>query len=105
MGDKFCMEYNIEENQACGTTEAFGYIGYCRGNLECNNGVCTGTTSELLLLLQQQPQQLNHASPLLRSVGMALMAAWLIKEDVAVEQIAMYLDCPLMITFAHDEHI
>jgi len=33
------------------------------------------------------------------------MAAWLIKEDVAVEQIAMYLDCPLMITFAHDEHI
>jgi len=60
---------------------------------------------QLLLLLQQQPQQLYHASPQLKSVGMALMAAWLIKEDVAVEQIAMYLDCPLMITFAHDEHI
>merc|ERR1719481_405768 len=43
--DKFCMEYNIEENQACGTTEAFGYIGYCKGSLECQNGVCTGTTS------------------------------------------------------------
>jgi len=57
----------------------------------------------LLLLLLQQPQQLLNASSLLKSVGMALMVAWLVKEDVAVDQIAMYLDCPLMITFAHEE--
>jgi len=58
-----------------------------------------------LLLLQRllQQQQLYHASPLLQNVGMALMAAWLVKEDVAVDQIVMYLDCLLMITFAHEE--
>ena len=57
---------------------------------------------QLLLLLLQQPQQLLNASSLLKSVGMAL-AAWLVKEDVAVDQIAMYLDCPILITFAHEE--
>jgi len=59
----------------------------------------------LLLLLPQQPQQLYLASLLLKSVGMALMAASLVKEDVAVDQNVTSLDCPIMITFAHEEHI
>merc|ERR1712228_114560 len=100
--DKFCMEYNIEEDQACGTTEAFGYIGYCKGSLECQNGVVLEQQQLRLLLLLQQPQQLLNASSLLKNVWMAL-PAWLVKEDVAVDQIAMYLDCPLLITFAHEE--
>merc|ERR1712243_280982 len=53
----------------------------------------------LQLLLPQQPQQLYLASPLLKNVGMALMAASLVKEDVAVDQNVTSLDCPLMITF------
>jgi len=59
----------------------------------------------LQLLLPQQPQQLYLASSLVKSVGMALMAASLVKEDVAVDQIVTSLVCPLMITFAHEEHI
>merc|ERR1711955_101615 len=59
----------------------------------------------LLLLLPQQPQQLHLASLLLKSVGMALMAASLVKEDVAVDQNVTSLVCPMMITFAHEEHI
>merc|ERR1712243_362491 len=59
----------------------------------------------LQLLLPQQPQQLYLASSLEKSVGMALTAASLIKEDVAVDQNVTSLDCPLMITFAHEEHI
>merc|ERR1712243_228115 len=55
--------------------------------------------------LQHQPQQLYLASLLLKSVGMALMAASLVKEDVAVDQNVTSLDCPIMITFAHEEHI
>jgi len=59
----------------------------------------------LQLLLPQQPQQLYLASSLEKSVGMALTAASLIKEDVAVDQNVTSLDCPIMITFAHEEHI
>merc|ERR1712243_210503 len=59
----------------------------------------------LQLQLLQQPQQLYLASPLLKNVGMALMAASLVKEDVAVDQNVTSLVCPIMITFAHEEHI
>merc|ERR1712243_77101 len=55
--------------------------------------------------LQLQQQQLYLASLLLKSVGMALMAASLVKEDVAVDQNVTSLDSPIMITFAHEEHI
>merc|ERR1712243_258395 len=54
VADKFCMEYNIEENQACGTTEAFGYIGYCKKCWDGANGglinqgrCCSGSDCEV----------------------------------------------------------
>merc|ERR1719410_847412 len=43
--DRYCMEYNLAENAACGTTTADEYKGYCLSGLECINKVCTNTTA------------------------------------------------------------
>merc|ERR1712241_907958 len=38
--DRFCGHYNIDIGEACGTTAAEGFHGYCKYGLDCTAGIC-----------------------------------------------------------------
>jgi len=43
--DKFCMNYDIEVGQPCGSTAEFNYIGYCGAGSNCIDGICVDAAS------------------------------------------------------------
>jgi len=43
--DKFCMKYDIEVGEPCGSTAEFNYIGYCGAGSNCIDGICVDAAS------------------------------------------------------------